>query len=281
MSIPGAALFRALLLACLASVVALGAVQLARAEDQAVVRLILSADQAGVGDLVTAEIWIEGAPYLRGAEVHVGFDPAKLQVEDADPEVDGIQIEVGPLLLDGFSPGGLGNYADNTQGLIGFARVAIIQPPELFQTYIMPDGVLAGITFRAVADGSAPIDFTSVSLLDRAIEPIPCQSVGATLTIGADPTPTTGPTSVPTSTPPPTATPTPPATATPAPTPAPTPTPTLAPSSTPTAPPSPTPTLAPEAAPTAPPSPTPTPVVSPTPTSLATLPTPTNTPCPV
>ncbi len=206
---------RLLLPACIAMLLALSAVQMAIAEQTATVRLVLSAPRVTPGGSVTAEVRIEGAPHLCGAEVHLSFDPAKLQVQDATPQTAGVQIQAGSLLDPGFTPGGNGNAVDNVQGRIDFARVALPCPAD---SVIVPDGVLARIIFNSIGEGETSISFTSVSLLDNKAVTIPAQPLGATLVIGAPlasqtPSPTLPPTARPT----PTAAPPPPDT--PAPTP--------------------------------------------------------------
>ncbi|MDO8491774.1 MAG: hypothetical protein Q7T04_07160 [Dehalococcoidia bacterium] len=256
------------------ALLALGQAGLTMAQTPATVRLVLSATQVNVGDAITGQIRIEGAPQLRGAEVHLTFEPGKLQVEDAVAATDGIQIQVGSL-LEGFTPPGAGNSADNVTGAIGFARVSLPFPPDSF---MMPDGVLAIVTFRAVATGTAPVNFTSVTLLkflDNNISPILAQTVGGTVIIASASLPTTVPT--------PTATPAATPTQTPAPTPTPTPTPTPVPTAVPTLAPTPTPTATLQSLPAEPPAPTSTPAVLPPPTNPPTPPTvfapfPTNTP---
>lgn len=198
-------LTRLLLPACIAISLTVSAMQMAVAEQQATVRLVLSAPRVRPGGTVTADIRIEGAPHLCGAEAHLSFDPAKLQVRDATPQTAGVQIQAGSLLDPGFTPGGPGNAVDNVQGTIDFARVALPCPAD---NVIVADGVLASITFNAVGDGLTLISFSSVKLFDSNAATIASQTTGATLVVGAPlTTETPSPTSPPTVPPVPTTTP--------------------------------------------------------------------------
>ncbi len=269
MSKSGGMLLRLVSLAGVFALMAIGQIGLVEAQTPATVRLVLSTPSAMVGDTVSCSIRIEGAPHLRGADVRLSFDATKLQVQDANPSAEGVQIEVGSLLQPGFNPpgttGAAGNSADNVAGTVDFVRIVFPFPPASFS---MPDGVLAIVTFRAVAEGSAPVTFTSARLLDGNVQDIPFQTVGATLTIGVTAFPTPTPPIVSTATPMPTHTPT--ATPTPIPPVVPTATPTQTPTATPNV--TPTAIVVPTATPTLAPTTTPTPTQSPTaaPTSVPT-----------
>ena len=189
-----------------------------------------------VGTTTTVNIRIENVTGLYGAEVHLTFDPALLEVVDANPALDGVQIQPGTFL----SPDWTGqNRVDQEAGTIDFA---ISQAPP--HEPVSDSGVLASITFRGQAAGTGAINFTNAILSDRDAQPISADTQGGSITVTGGETPT------------PTATPTPKDTATPTPTPTPddTPTPTSTPGT-------PTPTSTPG-------TPTLTPTPSITPTSL-------------
>jgi LysM repeat protein len=206
-----------------------------------------SSSEVAVGATTTVDIRVENVTGLYGAEVHLTFDPAVVEVVDANAGEDGVQIQPGTLLSPDFTAE---NAVDHVNGRIDFA-IAQMAPHEP----VSGSGVLATITLRGKAAGTSALSFSTtlptlpVILSDRDGEPISTgtQDGSVVVTGGQAPTPTETP--VPTETPTPTQTSTP----------GPTPTPTL----TPTSGPSPTPTLTP--------TPGPTPTVTPVPPAGAVL----------
>ena len=197
--------------------------------------------EVAVGATTTVDIYIEDVTNLYGAEVHLTFDPALLEVADADPGMAGVQIQAGTFLNPYFPAQ---NIVDQAAGKIDFA---ISQGPN--DQPVSGSGVLATVTFQGKAAGTSAINFVSVILADNEGEPINATTQNGSMTVTGGQTPTPTETSTPSPTP----------TSTLTPTSGPTPTPTLTPTSGPT----PTPTLTPTSGPT--PTPTPTPSVTPTP----------------
>jgi hypothetical protein len=66
------------------------------------------------------EIQLDNAVDLYGLHVHVEFDPNKIQVRDADPDQEGIQIAPGILPSPDFIAL---NMVDNEYGMIDYAVV--------------------------------------------------------------------------------------------------------------------------------------------------------------
>ncbi len=66
------------------------------------------------------EIRLDNVVDLYGLHVHVKFDPAKMQVRDADPDREGIQIVPGDLLAPDFVAL---NMVDNEHGMLDYAVV--------------------------------------------------------------------------------------------------------------------------------------------------------------
>jgi LysM repeat protein len=212
------------------------------AQDEAAVRLQPSTQQVNIGDVIAVEVRIDNAVNLVAASIQLQFNPAILQVQDADTGREGVQIQPGNFPAPDFVAI---NVVTNTTGIINY-WVTEIPPFELANE----SGLLATITFQAIAPGSSDLTFTEVVLSNNVPQPIPVTTQPGQITVGQ------GPTSTPTNTPLPGQ-----ATATFTPLPLPD-----------------TPTLTPIVV-TATPSPTPTstPTVTPPPTSTA---TPTNTPVP-
>lgn len=181
----------------------------------ATVRLVLSSSQVQIGDTVVAEVWIEGAQNLCGAEIHLNFNAARLQVEDSNATTPGVQIQMGNLFSKPFPAE---KAADNAAGTIDFASA------QLGCDGTNQPGVLAKFAIRGIAEGAASIAFMSVQLAGyeaQKVFVIPAQLEGGSLVVTgqASPTPTPVSTATPTLTPvpivPPVSTPTPAATPTP------------------------------------------------------------------
>jgi len=176
--------------------------------------------EVAVGTTTTVDIRIENVADLFGAEVHLTFNPALLEVVDADPSRDGVQIQPGAFLNPYFTAL---NGVDQAAGGVHFA---ISEGPD--DAVASGSGVLATVTFRGVAVGTSTFNFTSVILAAPGGIPISNAPQGGSITVigGETPTPT------PTLTPTPGPTPTPTLTPTPGPTPTPTATPLVTPTPT-------------------------------------------------
>ena len=164
-----------------------------------------------VGATTTVDIRIENVAGLFGAEVHLTFDPALLEVVDADSGSAGVQIQPGTFLSPDFVAK---NAVDQATGKIDFA-VSQVAPNEP----VSGSGVFATVTFRGKAAGTSAVSFDNALLADQGGGAISAGTQGGNVTVtnGDTPTPTITPTPGPTSTPGPTPTPGP--TSTPAPTP--------------------------------------------------------------
>ncbi len=200
--------------------------------------------EVAIGATVTVEVRIENVADMYGAEVHLNFNSAVLEVVDADAGTAGVQVEHGSFLSPDFVAQ---NTVDQGSGMIHYA-IAQMPPNEP----VSGTGVLVKVTFRGKTAGTSPVNFTSVILSDRNGMPISNAPQGGSVAVPSGDTPT------PTETPVPSDTPTPTPTETPVPGDTPTPTPTSTPGPTPTF--TPTPTPGPTAVPSA------TPTVTPTPT---------------
>jgi len=227
--------------------------------------------EIGAGNTGVVNILAENVTGLYGFEFEITFDPTVLEVADANPNKEGVQIAAGDFLSPDWE---LDNTVDNDNGTIAYALCQLNPSPP--QT---GSGVLATITWRGRALGMSSITFTYMNLGAPGGVEIPASAEdGQIVVVSAEPAPT--------DTPMPTAAPT--RTPTPLPaTPAPTSTP-IPPTATPTftsIPPTPTPpatavleaTESPAATPTSAPPGTATPTGVPAPTST---PVPTAMPVP-
>lgn len=106
----------------------------------------------------TVELVVENASELYGAQVQLGFDPQVLEVVDANPSEDGVQIEPGSFPKPDFI---VQNSADNAQGTILYALTQL-PPTEPGQG----NGVLARVTFRGKVPATTRLEFRHYLLAD-------------------------------------------------------------------------------------------------------------------
>lgn len=134
-----------------------------------------------LGSTIDIDIYVENVVELYGADVRLGFDPAVLEVVDAEPDPD---AEVDPIQitpLDTFlSPDfvvrkGLGYVED--PDVIWYA-VTQVNPSEA----VSGSGPLARITFRALEAGSFTLPITYHKLARRDSLEIPSTAQGCSIT---------------------------------------------------------------------------------------------------
>jgi hypothetical protein len=146
------------------------------AQEGAVVRLEPLPGQEGAGAIAVA-IHIENATRLYGAEVHLAFDPARLEVQDADPDTEGVQIQAGDFPSPDFV---VQNQADNARGTIDYAATQLA-PREA----VNGSGVLATVTVKGKDKGTSSLTFVGAKLADPDGQEIPSQTVDGQVEIAA------------------------------------------------------------------------------------------------
>ncbi|MCS7261062.1 MAG: LysM peptidoglycan-binding domain-containing protein [Anaerolineae bacterium] len=179
-----------------------------------VVRVQPVTQQIGIGQTATVEIRIENVSGLYAADVELRFNPAALQVQDADPGRDGVQIQPGNFPSPDFVAL---NSADNATGVIRYALTQLPPKPP-----VSGSGLLATVVFRGQAAGTVDLTFSIVILANAQGQQLPASSQGGNIIVGGGGPPPATPTPLPvTPTPPPpvTITPPPPVTLTPPPAP--------------------------------------------------------------
>ena len=124
---------------------------------------------------LAVDIVLDNVVDLYGAEVHLAFDPAIIQVQDADSEASGEQIALGKAFSKSKSFVALNNI-DNKRGTIDLA-VTLVNPAEPLQGRL----VLATFSVFAARAGSADIRFTRILLADRNANALKVVSEGLTL----------------------------------------------------------------------------------------------------
>lgn len=116
------------------------------------------ATQLRVGDTTTVDLMLTDVAGLYGAEIHLRFDPEALQVVDAAPDTDGIQLEPGTFPAPDFV---VQNVADNGTGTIDYA-VTQLPPSKPGEG----SGVIARITFKAQKPSVSFVRFEQFLLAD-------------------------------------------------------------------------------------------------------------------
>ena len=162
-----------------------------------------------VDALLDLDIGVSDVVGLQALQMEITFNPAVLQVVDADPVLTGVQIVPGDIFPQD-TP--LFNIASNVLGTCEYSIVRFASLP------FSGDGTIATIPFQAIAVGSSPITITALIMQD-GVGDIPVTVSGATINVVAagdeTPTATATHTAAPTATE--TASPSPTATATPTP----------------------------------------------------------------
>lgn len=131
--------------------------------------------EIGAGKSSTVDILVEDVTDLYGFEFEITFDPAVLEVVDADPGKEGVQIGAGDFLSPDWT---LENTVDNDNGTIAYALCQLNpSPPQ------SGDGVLATIIWRGKVMGTSPITFTHVLLAGRDGIPIPADTQDGQITV--------------------------------------------------------------------------------------------------
>lgn len=149
----------------LALLVALGATLSSYAQGQARVYLqpvLLQDERQMLVNLMVADV-----VDLYGVDVQLRYDPSQLQVDDANPRLEGIQIAPGPLLAadERFV---VTNRVDVAAGLITFVATLLNPAPP-----VSGQGVLATIAFRVLGNGPYSVEIVRAQLVSSSLTTIP------------------------------------------------------------------------------------------------------------
>jgi hypothetical protein len=146
-----------------------------------------------MGGVTTLELRVQDVQNLYGLSVIIGFDPARLEVVDSDPSIDGVQLEQGefPTPRDVFL---VENTADNDLGRIRYSFTLIDSVPA------EGGGTVARIRLRGRGPGVTTLGFVDFQMSDSAASPIAAGGRGAVVEVLEPPTSTPSPTVTPTAT---------------------------------------------------------------------------------
>ncbi len=144
---------------------------------QTVVGVSPAAGSMFVGETAQSQILLSNGSNFYGVEFFMTYDPAVLQVVDADPATDGVQIALGDLFPPEQYAVGV-NRVDTEAGLISFGVARRSPAPP-----VNGDGVLAVITWEAVGEGTSDLDFTHLKIADPSGFEREATSQGGTMSV--------------------------------------------------------------------------------------------------
>ena len=102
---------------------------------------------------------LENAQEVYGIDLRLKYDPAVIEVLDADPAKEGVQAAPGPFLKPDFV---VRNTADNTAGTLQYVITQVNPTSPASGT-----GVVLAFQVRGRQAGETPISFESVVMADR------------------------------------------------------------------------------------------------------------------
>lgn len=130
-----------------------------------------------VGETGLVQVWLDNVEGLQGIELHIGFEPRTVCIEDADPDATGVQIGAGDLPMPAQV---LRNEADNDAGHIVYQ---VAQAPA---SPASGSGMVASFTAQALAEGGSPLRFSAVELLGPDGRPLPApEQMDGLIVVGA------------------------------------------------------------------------------------------------
>jgi LysM repeat protein len=130
-----------------------------------------------LNEWVSVDIEVDAVTNLYATDIHLSFDAGKLEVQDANTTLAGVQVEPGSFL----DPGQgfvAENSADNATGAVRYVFTLTSPAPAA-----SGGGVLARITFRAKAVGTAAVTLTQVDLVDEQVELIAATLMDGSITV--------------------------------------------------------------------------------------------------
>lgn len=123
----------------------------------AVLRMEPSVADLAVGEMHPVQVWLDNVDRLHSIELHIGFEPRYVRIEDADPDAVGVQVGAGAIPM---AVQVIKNEVDNDAGLIIYQVAGMPGSPA------SGSGMVASFTARALAEGGTPLKFSVASLRD-------------------------------------------------------------------------------------------------------------------
>ena len=141
-----------------------------------VVRIQPETTSLKMGDTISIDILIENVSDLMGVELELKFDPAVLQAQDTDTNEDGVQVQSGAFLSPDFK---MRDTVDNNAGVAEYIAVQLA-PREP----VSGSGLIASITFKAIAPGESELTLTKTTLASPEGERISATAISSRVTVG-------------------------------------------------------------------------------------------------
>ena len=151
----------------------------------AVVRPDPTVVEVAAGQTATVQFVLADAQNAYGIDVRATFDPQLVEVVDADPGKEGVQMTPGDFLRPDFV---VRNAADNEKGTLRYAITQVNPTQPASGT-----GVLFTVQFRGKAAGETALTLGPVELANRQGQLIPVTIQGGTLKVVAGQAPTPAP----------------------------------------------------------------------------------------
>ena len=129
---------------------------LAATQAQTTVQVMPQTAKVRRGQQATVDLLIDQVEGLYGAQVRLTFDPDVIEVVDADPAQDGVQVEPGTIPSPDYV---VRNTADNRAGTIDYALTQVTPRDPA-----NGGGVLARVTFRGRTVAVSEVRFDQIVL---------------------------------------------------------------------------------------------------------------------
>jgi LysM repeat protein len=137
------------------------------------------------GETTPVEVRINNVTGLYGVDVRVTYDPAIVEVVDANAASPGIQVQPGnfPDVANGAGMVQVNNV-DPAQGTISYAAIRLNPAPAQDGS-----GVIFTVTFKGKVAGPSPVSLAWVMLSDRNARPIAAELSNGSITVACEGTP--------------------------------------------------------------------------------------------
>lgn len=132
--------------------------------------------QIGQGQVETVKIILENAQGIYGIDYQAAFDPNVVEVVDADPERDGVQMTPGDFIKPDFI---VINLVDNEAGTLQYVAAQVNPTPPATGT-----GVVLLIQFRGkILGGQSDLRITSAQIADQRGNKLPNEDQSGDLVV--------------------------------------------------------------------------------------------------
>lgn len=130
------------------------------------------------GERVEVPVEIRDVTDLYAVDLEIRFDPDVIQIEDANPNLDGVQPALGTFLDAGLT---LFNSVDNDEGVVRFV-MSQVNPSEPKSG----NGILLVLYVVGEEEGTSDLEVTTLELSDRFGEAIAVEAVDGSVTVSEE-----------------------------------------------------------------------------------------------